>query len=55
MVLADPFILSEEETNRRLMKLNGILEENCCKWPEMPVTVTISHGVAGFDSLTQSG
>jgi diguanylate cyclase (GGDEF)-like protein len=49
------FNLSEEETSRRMTKLNGILEENCRKWPEMPVTVTISHGVAGFDSLTQLG
>jgi diguanylate cyclase (GGDEF)-like protein len=49
------FNLSEEETSRRLKKLNSILEENCRKWPEMPVTVTISHGVAGFDSLTQLG
>ncbi|HZI61623.1 MAG TPA: GGDEF domain-containing protein, partial [Pyrinomonadaceae bacterium] len=49
------FNLSEEETSRRMTKLNAILEENCRKWPEMPVTVTISHGVAGFDSLTQLG
>lgn len=49
------FNLSEEETSRRMTKLNGILEENCRKWPEMPVTVTISHGVSGFDSLTQLG
>ncbi len=47
------FNLSEEETSRRMTKLNAILEENCRKWPEMPVTVTVSHGVAGFDSLTQ--
>jgi len=49
------FNLSEEETSRRMKKLNGILDENCRKWPQMPVTVTISHGVAGFDSLTQLG
>lgn len=47
------FKLSEEETSRRMKKLNTIIEENCRKWPEMPVTVTVSHGVAGFDSLTQ--
>jgi GGDEF domain-containing protein len=29
------------------------LEENCRKWVGMPVAVTVSHGVAGFDSLTQ--
>ena len=49
------FNLSEEETSRRLKKLNAIVEENCRKWPEMPVTVTVSHGVAGFDSVTQLG
>ena len=49
------FNLSEEETSRRMKKLNAIVEENCRKWPEMPVTVTVSHGVAGFDSLTQLG
>lgn len=49
------FNLSEEETSRRLKKLNAILEENCRKWPEMPVSVTVSHGVAGFDSLAQLG
>ena len=47
------FNLSEEETSRRMKRLNAILEENCRKWPEMPVRVTVSHGVAGFDSLTQ--
>jgi diguanylate cyclase (GGDEF)-like protein len=49
------FNLSEEETSRRLKKLNGIVEENCRKWPEMPVSVKVSHGVAGFDSLAQLG
>jgi hypothetical protein len=38
-----------------MKKLNGILDENCRKWPQVPVTVTISHGVAGFDSLAQLG
>ena len=49
------FNLSEEETSRRMKKLNEILAENCRKWAEMPATVTVSHGVAGFDSLTQLG
>jgi diguanylate cyclase (GGDEF)-like protein len=49
------FKLSEEEASRRMKKLNDILEENCRKWTEMPVTVSVSHGVAGFDSLTQLG
>lgn len=46
------FKLPEEEANRRMKKLNGILEESCRRWIGMPVTVTVSHGVAGFDSLT---
>lgn len=49
------FKLSEEETSRRMKKLNEILEENCRKWSEMPVTVTVSHGVAGFASLRELG
>src|SRR5688572_27132420 len=47
--------LKKKRRAGRMTKLNAILEENCRKWPEMPVTVTISHGVAGFDSLTQLG
>jgi diguanylate cyclase (GGDEF)-like protein len=47
------FNLPAEEANRRLQKLNGILEENCRKWVE--IRVTVSHGVAGFDSLTGLG
>lgn len=46
------FKLPEAEANRRIQKLNGILEENCARWTAMPVTVTVSHGVAGFESLT---
>jgi diguanylate cyclase (GGDEF)-like protein len=47
------FKLSAEETSRRMKMLNRVLEENCRKWPDMPVTVMVSHGVAGFDSLPQ--
>ena len=46
------FTLPEAEANRRIEKLNGILKENCARWTAMPVTVTVSHGVAGFESLT---
>lgn len=46
------FKLPEAEANRRMQKLNAILEENCERWTGMPVTITISHGVAGFESLT---
>lgn len=49
------FKLPEEEANRRMKKLNEILEENCRKWTGMPVAVTVSYGVAGFDSLTELG
>jgi len=36
-------------------KLNKILEENCERWIGLPLTVTVSHGVAGFNSLTDLG
>ena len=49
------FKLSEEEASRRMKKLNDILHENCSKWAEMPATVTVSHGVAGFSSLRELG
>ncbi|HEX6044375.1 MAG TPA: GGDEF domain-containing protein [Pyrinomonadaceae bacterium] len=49
------FKLPEAEANRRMEKLNQILEDNCERWTGMPVTVTVSHGVAGFDSLTGLG
>jgi len=49
------FKLPEEETSRRMTNLNEILRENCKKWPGMPVTVTVSHGVAGFASLRELG
>ena len=47
------FKLPAEDASLRLKKLNEILEENCQKWVGAPLTVTVSHGVAGFDSLTQ--
>jgi diguanylate cyclase (GGDEF)-like protein len=46
------FKLPEAEASRRMEKLNEILEENCGRWSGMPVSVTVSHGVAGFNSLT---
>jgi diguanylate cyclase len=49
------FKLPEAEASRRMEKLNKILEENCERWIGMPVTVTVSHGVAGFKSLTDLG
>ena len=49
------FKLPEAEANRRISKLNAILEENSERWTGMPLTVMISHGVAGFASLTDLG
>jgi diguanylate cyclase (GGDEF)-like protein len=46
------FKLPKEEANRRIEKLNDILEENCARWTGMPLSVTVSHGVAGFDALS---
>ena len=49
------FNLPPEESLRRMEKLNDILAENCKRWTSAPVTVTVSFGVAGFDSLTDLG
>lgn len=49
------FKLPQAEASRRMDKLNKILAENCERWIGMPFTVTVSHGVAGFDSLTDLG
>jgi len=46
------FKLPEEEASRRMAGLNQILEENCQQWAGMPLSVSVSYGVAGFDSLT---
>ena len=49
------FKLPEAEASRRLENLNAILAENCERWIGMPVKVTVSHGVAGFNALTELG
>lgn len=49
------FKLPQPEASRRLEKLNKILEENCERWIGVPVSVTVSFGVAGFTSLTDLG
>lgn len=46
------FNLPQAEARRRLEKLNEILENNGGRWTSVPITVTVSYGVAGFDSLT---
>jgi diguanylate cyclase (GGDEF)-like protein len=47
------FKLPHEEAGRRMRTLNDVLEVNCRQWTGLPITVTVSHGVAGFDSLTE--
>jgi len=47
------FKLSESEAAKRMETLNDVLEKNCRQWTGMPITVTVSHGVAGFDSFAQ--
>jgi diguanylate cyclase len=49
------FKLPEAEANRRMDQLNKILEENCERWIGLPLTVTVSYGVAGFNSLADLG
>jgi diguanylate cyclase (GGDEF)-like protein len=49
------FNLPQAEALRRMEKLNRILEEHCSRWTSVPITVTVSFGVAGFDSLTELG
>jgi len=49
------FKLPQPEASRRIEKLNKILAENCDRWIGMPVTVTVSFGVAGFTSLRDLG
>jgi diguanylate cyclase (GGDEF)-like protein len=49
------FNLPEAEASRRMEKLNAILAEDCERWIGMAVTVTVSHGVAGFNALEELG
>ena len=49
------FKLPQPEASRRMEKLNKILEENGERWIGVPLTVTVSFGVAGFTSLTDLG
>jgi diguanylate cyclase (GGDEF)-like protein len=46
------FKLPQAEASRRMKTLNDILEVNCRQWTGLPITVTVSHGVAGFDSFS---
>lgn len=47
------FKLSKSEAEKRMETLNDVLEKNCRQWTGMAITVTVSHGVAGFDSFAQ--
>jgi diguanylate cyclase (GGDEF)-like protein len=49
------FNLPQAEAMRRMEKLNAILEENGRLWTSVPINITISYGVAGFNSLTDLG
>ena len=49
------FKLPQPEASRRIEKLNNILAENTDRWIGMPVSVTVSFGVAGFTSLRDLG
>jgi diguanylate cyclase (GGDEF)-like protein len=49
------FNLPEAEAIRRLDQLNRILDENSERWIGVSLTVTVSYGVAGFNSLTELG
>jgi diguanylate cyclase (GGDEF)-like protein len=49
------FNLPQSDALSRMEKLNVILDENCRRWTSVPITVTVSYGVAGFRSLTDLG
>jgi len=45
------FKLRVTETGRRMERLNEILAQSRSQWTSLPIKVTVSHGVAGFESL----
>jgi diguanylate cyclase (GGDEF)-like protein len=49
------FKLPDAEASRRMQSLNDILKDSAAKWTAAPVTVSVTFGVAGFDSMTQIG
>ena len=46
------FQLHVTDAGKRMQKLNSILAQNSSHWNSIPMRVTVSHGVAGFDSLS---
>jgi len=49
------FKLHEDEASRRMRSLNDILERNGEQWTSVPVKITVSHGVWGFESMKELG
>jgi len=49
------FKLREEEASWRMQSLNDILERNGEQWTAAPVTIRVSSGVCGFQSLKDLG
>jgi len=49
------FNLPLTEASRRMQSLNDILRDTAPQWTNAPVKVSVSHGVAGFASLTRLG
>ncbi|PWT81679.1 MAG: hypothetical protein C5B44_03410 [Acidobacteria bacterium] len=46
------FKLHVTDAGKRMQKLNSILVQNSNHWNSIPMRVTVSHGVAGFESLS---
>jgi len=49
------FKLHEDEAGRRMRSLNEILAKNSEQWTAAPIKITVSSGVAGFQSLSGLG
>ncbi len=49
------FNLPEEEAGRRMLTLNDVLQQNCRQWTSMPISVTVSYGLASFSSMSELG
>ncbi len=47
------FKLPQSEANRRMQTLNDILRANVAQWTASPVKISVTFGVAGFESMTR--